>query len=191
MIQQKDILENSKKNVIHIFGASGSGTSTLGKYISEQLDYTFIDTDDYFWLPTDVPFTKARQQKERIEMLKRDINNNKNVVISGFLVGWADEIIPLITLAIRLVTSSDVRLKRINEREFNKYGNRILPQGDMYEQYWKFIERASKYDDGDYTVRSKKLHDLWQEKLNCKIAVLSGEDSLKHNCEIIKKLATL
>ena len=101
-------------------------------------------------------------------MLKRDIDNNNNVIISGFLVGWADEIIPLITLAIRLVTSSDVRLKRINEREFNKYGNRILPQGDMYEQYWKFIERASKYDDGDYTVRSKKLHDLWQEKLNCK-----------------------
>ena len=36
------------KNVIHIFGASGSGTTTLGKKISEELGYSFMDTDDYF-----------------------------------------------------------------------------------------------------------------------------------------------
>jgi len=36
------------KSAIHIYGASGSGTSTLGKFISEQLGYTFMDTDDYF-----------------------------------------------------------------------------------------------------------------------------------------------
>lgn len=37
------------KNVIHIFGASGSGTSTIGKYISVKWNYYFMDTDDYFW----------------------------------------------------------------------------------------------------------------------------------------------
>lgn len=36
------------KNVIHIYGASGSGTSTLGRKISEELGYKFMDTDDYF-----------------------------------------------------------------------------------------------------------------------------------------------
>lgn len=45
-------------SVIHIYGASGSGTSTLGKFISEQLGYTFMDTDDYFWLPTDPKYTQ-------------------------------------------------------------------------------------------------------------------------------------
>ena len=40
------------KNVIHIFGASGSGTTTLGKKICEELGYTQMDTDDYFWMPT-------------------------------------------------------------------------------------------------------------------------------------------
>lgn len=34
------------KSVIHIYGASGSGTSTLGRFISDQLGYTFMDTDD-------------------------------------------------------------------------------------------------------------------------------------------------
>lgn len=36
------------KNVIHIYGAAGSGTTTLGKKISEVLGYKFMDTDDYF-----------------------------------------------------------------------------------------------------------------------------------------------
>ena len=33
------------KQVIHIFGASGSGTSTLGRKICEELGYFFMDTD--------------------------------------------------------------------------------------------------------------------------------------------------
>lgn len=34
------------KNVIHIYGASGSGTTTLGKRICEELGFTQMDTDD-------------------------------------------------------------------------------------------------------------------------------------------------
>ena len=34
------------KQVIHIFGASGSGTSTLGRYISKKLGCFFMDTED-------------------------------------------------------------------------------------------------------------------------------------------------
>lgn len=54
------------KNVIHIYGASGSGTSTLGRKISEELGYKFMDTDDYFWLPTNPKYiTKRIKQRER------------------------------------------------------------------------------------------------------------------------------
>lgn len=36
------------KRIIHIFGASGSGTSTLGKKICDELGYKFMDTDGDF-----------------------------------------------------------------------------------------------------------------------------------------------
>ena len=45
------------KNIIHIFGASGSGTSTLGRAVAEKTGYAFLDSDDYIWAPTDPPFT--------------------------------------------------------------------------------------------------------------------------------------
>ena len=74
------------KNIIHIFGASGSGTTTLGRKICEELGYQLMDTDDYFWMPTEPKFTIKRPREERIELMTRDIHNAENVVISGSLV---------------------------------------------------------------------------------------------------------
>jgi adenylate kinase family enzyme len=40
---------------IHIFGASGSGTSTFGRALAAELSIRFFDADDYYWLDTDPP----------------------------------------------------------------------------------------------------------------------------------------
>ena len=37
---------------ILIFGASGSGTTTLGKEIEKRTDFTHLDIDDYYWKKT-------------------------------------------------------------------------------------------------------------------------------------------
>lgn len=174
------------KSVIHIYGASGSGTSTLGRYISEQLGYTFMDTDDYFWLPTNPKYTKKRDITERLRMMKEDISNSDKVVISGSLVDWGDELIPYFTLAVRIVTDKDVRIRRLKEREKKHFGTRIEEGGDMYENYVEFIDWASAYDTGDIDMRSKAKHDQWQKLLKCKQIVVNGEDDLKYNLEHVK-----
>ncbi|BDD11489.1 hypothetical protein FUAX_39210 (plasmid) [Fulvitalea axinellae] len=40
---------------ILIFGASGSGTTTLGKEIAKRAKFTHLDADDYYWKPTNPP----------------------------------------------------------------------------------------------------------------------------------------
>ena len=169
------------KNVIHIYGASGSGTSTLGRKISEELGYKFMDTDDYFWLPTNPKYTTKRSKEERLVLMKKDISENDNVVISGSLVDWGDELIPLFTLAIRLVTDTEIRIKRLKIREKKKFGDRIMPGGDMYTHHIEFIEWARKYDTGSVDMRSKAKHDEWQKLLQCKQIVLDGSDDLEEN----------
>lgn len=47
---------------IHILGASGVGTSTLGKALADKLNYCHLDTDDYYWLPQNIHLHK--QEKE-------------------------------------------------------------------------------------------------------------------------------
>ena len=51
---------------IHTVGGSGSGTSTLGEAIATALSYTWLDADDFFWEPTDPPYTTQRAKPKRI-----------------------------------------------------------------------------------------------------------------------------
>ncbi len=169
------------KNVIHIYGAAGSGTTTLGRKISEELGYKFMDTDDYFWLPTNPQYTTKRSKEERLALMKKDISEADNVVISGSLVDWGDELIPLFTLVIRIVTDTEIRIDRLKIREKQKFGNRIMPDGDMYEHHMEFLEWARKYDTGSVNMRSKAKHDEWQKLLLCKQIVLNGADVLEEN----------
>ena len=175
------------KKVIHIYGASGSGTSTLGRKISEELGYKFMDTDDYFWLPTNPQYTTKRSKEERLALMKKDISENDNVVISGSLVEWGDELIPLFTLAIRLITETEIRIERLKAREKQKFGDRIMPGGDMYTHHMEFIEWARKYDTGSVNMRSKAKHDEWQKLLQCKQIVLNGADDLQENFKKVQR----
>lgn len=175
------------KNIIHIFGAAGSGTSTLGRKICSETGYRFMDVDDYFWLPTDPQYTAKREPKERLRLIQNDIREAENVVLSGSLVGWGDALIPLFTLAIRLETSTDIRIRRLRARERQQFGNRIDPGGDMYKIHEDFIEWAMGYDDGDCSMRSRAKHDAWQKLLPCRLIVLNGADDLDKNFAAVRK----
>ncbi len=176
------------KSAIHIFGASGSGTSALGRYISDRCGYFFMDTDDYFWEKTDPPFTAKRAPSERVEALRADIEAHEGVVISGSLTGWGDVFIPDFTLAIRVETETSVRLERIRQRERKRFGERIDPGGDMYKKHEEFLEWAASYDDGGLDIRSCAMHDEWQKLLTCPLVTVDGGLPFDTNFGIIKKL---
>lgn len=175
------------KEVIHLYGASGSGTSTLGRYISQKRASFFMDTDDYYWLPTDPPYTQKRPAPERLARMKADLDKAPRAVISGSLSGWGDELIPRFTLAIRLVTPASLRLQRLRKREGAHFGARIQPGGDMYQAHLAFIQWAGAYDQGDLTIRSKAMHDQWEKLLLCPKITLDGSEPLAHNLEIIER----
>lgn len=173
------------KTVVHIFGASGSGTSTLGRVLSEQAGFRWMDSDDYFWLPTEPRYTTVRAAEERVKLMLADLDAAEQAVISGSLMDWGNELIPRFTLAVRLVTPTEVRIERIKQREYERFGDRVLPGGDMYEQHLAFYQWAEAYDDGPLGKRSRRSHDEWQKRLACPLIVLSGEDAPEENVKRI------
>lgn len=168
-------------NLIHIFGASGSGTTTLGQMICEKLGYTLIDADDFFWVPSDPPFTQKRPAEERIELMKKKISESENAVISGSITGWGDVFIPLFTLAIRIEMEPSLRMERLYQREKKLFGSRIEIGGDMYQKHREFIEWAKAYDFGGLEIRSRAKHDQWQKLLSCEVLLLDGAESPEVN----------
>lgn len=162
------------KHVIHIFGASGSGTTTLARALHDALGLAHLDTDDYFWLPTDPPFTHKRPIPERLAMMTRDIDASAGAVVSGSLTDWGDVLIPRFTLGVRVATDTALRLERLHAREYARFGSRILEGGDMYREHLEFLDWASRYDTGGVEMRSRAKHDQWQLLLTCPLIAVDG-----------------
>ena len=173
------------KTVIHIFGASGSGTSTIGKALSETLGLKWMDTDDYFWMPTDPKFTLKRPKEERLELMRADIEGAQGAVLSGALTDWGDSLRPLFTLAIRVNTDTAVRIERIRKREAARFGERIAPGGDMHAQHLAFLKWAAAYDEGGMDMRSKAVHDAWEKTLPCPLITLDGARPIEENLRVV------
>lgn len=175
------------KNIVHIFGGSGSGTTTLGKKICDELGYFHMDTDDYFWMPTDHRYTIKRPAEERIRLMLQDIDAHENVVISGSLTDWGNVLIPYFTLAVRIHIDPAVRIARLMQRERERYGSRIDPDGDRYQKYLEFVEWAKSYDTGGTDIRSRAKHDEWQKLLSCELLHLDGCDTLEKKFALVRE----
>lgn len=59
------------QTIIHIFGPSGSGTTSLGRQMALNWGFRQLDSDDFYWLPTDPPFTSKRPPEQRLEQMEQ------------------------------------------------------------------------------------------------------------------------
>ena len=57
---------------ILIFGASGSGTTTLASEIETKTGFKHLDVDDYYWKKTNPPY------QEKIPLTER--NENRQII---------------------------------------------------------------------------------------------------------------
>jgi len=146
---------------IHVMGASGSGTTTLGQALSEELGIRHLDTDHFFWMPTDPPFTTPRPVEARVEMLRETIKASDGWVLSGSALKWGVEFEPLYDLIVFLRIDPVMRMARIREREETRYGDRIKPGGDMAQKSQEFLEWAESYDTAGPERRSAASHEQW------------------------------
>ncbi|SFL50727.1 AAA family ATPase [Halanaerobium salsuginis] len=154
---------------IHILGPSGSGTTTLGKAISQKYGLAHFDADNYFWKQTTPPFQKVRSIAERRELLSSDLTQETNWLISGSLCGWGDIFMAEFNLVIYLWAPITIRLDRLKKREQKRFGSAVLPGGKMYQRHLQFLDSAARYDY-DYTeFRNKRTHLEWLQRLNCPI----------------------
>ena len=169
---------------IIIFGSAGSGKTTLGKMVAERLDFPYFDLDDYIWRKdTDKPFTVMYTREEKINRLMSDISQSEFFVMAGSMDSFSTPFVPLFDLAIHITASIEVRLARINKREYERFGERILEGGDLYENHQKFLNLSARYDsDGS---PSMKTHEQWANSLPCKVIRINGEDSLSNSVELI------
>lgn len=180
-------------NGIALFGLNGGGKSTLAHALAKQLGYFEIDVEDYYfpeqrksrkWAMEhdeimvtehlgDIPFSSPRTKEEVQNALLKDMQSHHKFIISGVTMNWNDDILSRIDIAFWVQAPLEERLKRIKTREEKRFGERVLPGGDMYTQQ---IEFQNVVGDRD----SKKAEES-AKRLKCPIIVLDGTMSVEEN----------
>lgn len=104
---------------IQIIGGSGTGKSTIGKWIGQQEDIPSIDSNHYLW--KDQTFTEKRSIAERYALYTPDIENHQQYVVSGSVFSWNPDGFASRELLVFLRLDEDTRMERLIEREQERY----------------------------------------------------------------------
>jgi adenylate kinase family enzyme len=164
-------------NGIIVFGANGSGKSTIARELANVLNYKHMDIEDYHFIESEIPYTKARTREECLNLMLEDTNKHKNFVLSAVTGDFGDEIESMYIFAVLLAAPLGIRIDRVKRRAFMQHGDRISEGGDMYKQYLEFVE----------FVRSRTSDRIsqWEAKLKCPVITIDSTKPISENIELI------
>lgn len=184
-------------NGICLFGLNGSGKSTLAHALAKRIHYFEMDVEDYYFpeqrksrkwamdndniIVTEhlgnIPFSVSRTKEEVQNALIKDMQIHQKFIISGVTMNWNEDIRSRMDIAFWVQTPLEERLKRIKMREEKRFGERVLPGGDMYIQQMGFREVVENRDPKTVEESAKRLQ--------CPVIVLDGTISVEENLERI------
>jgi adenylate kinase family enzyme len=172
------------KQRIHIFGAPGSGVSSIGRVLAQRIGYQYFDVDDFVWFTDDaLPYRRKRNKEHRLAMLKAALASapNNQWVLGGALCGWGDCFIEQFDLVVYVHAPFSIRKPRITAREQGRYGaDRVAPEGDLYEVFERFLLWADQYDAPENTsLRSAQAEADWlREKVRCHMVTVVNDEEV-------------
>lgn len=169
---------------ILIFGSAGAGKRTLGDAVAKELGFAHINTDDIFWRTgMKYPYTLMLPREDRKVRLVDAIWTQKNFVLSGNLDTISEHFEPMFDLVVYLTTNTHIRLERLQNREYEKFGDRVCEGGDLYPMHKRFLDMAARYDSNGSP--NADAHAEWAKTLDCPVLRLSGDMDVQVNAKII------
>ncbi len=153
---------------IIVCGGNGAGKSTLGKALAAELGLPFMDIEDYYFAKenTEYDYAAARTRDEVSELLLDDMKCCGGFVLSAVKGNYGTHVENMFTHAVFINVPKEIRLQRVRERSYKKFGDRMLPNGDLYEREEKFFAMVESRTDDDVVA--------WLESLNVPMIEVEG-----------------
>ncbi|WP_455410015.1 hypothetical protein [Streptomyces hiroshimensis] len=159
-----------------VTGASGAGSTTLGRALATLWAVPHADVDDYLWLPTSPPYTHKRPVEERLALMNALFVPRDAWVLSGSLRSWGGSVVAQVDGVVFLTIDVDTRMDRLKRREVARYGDTIERGGTHEAAHHDFMDWARGYEDTQAPGRRSK-DERWLAGLTCPVLRL---DSAQH-----------
>ncbi len=164
---------------ILVCGLNGAGKSTLGKVLAEKLDYHFIDDEDLYFPKTDPCnlYATPRTQTEAKALLFREIEVHEQFVFAAVKGDYGEDICSLFQYVVMIHVPKEIRMRRVENRSFGKFGKRMLQGGDLYEKENRFFDFVKS--------RSEDTLEEWIRSLTCPVIRIDGTKPVTENVNYI------
>ena len=164
---------------IQICGLNGCGKSTVGKALAKAMGFHFIDNENLYFSRTDgsAPYANPRPKEEVEKLLLDEIYEHPNFVFSAVKGDYGCDVVPLYDLVVVLEVPKEIRMQRVRDRSFRKFGSRMLPGGDVYDWEESFFQMVASRTD-DYVEK-------WLHTVQCHIIRVDGTMPIE---EIVARL---
>ena len=109
---------------IIICGMNGSGKSTLGRTLAEHLGWRFLDNEDLYFPKTDPAhhFAVERTQDEVEQLLLEALRKDERLIFASVRGNYGEAALPYYKVAVLVKVPREIRLARVKERSFRKFG---------------------------------------------------------------------
>ena len=162
-----------------ICGMNGSGKSTLGRALAEQLDWRFIDNEDLYFPKTDPkrPYAAERTRDEVERLLLAEVRRNDQFVFASVRGNYGVDVLSYYQAAVLVEVPREIRLQRVKARSYAKFGERMMPGGDLYESEKRFYELIDARPDG--------YASCWLEGMEMPVLRVDGTRPVGENVALI------
>ena len=153
---------------ILVCGLNGSGKSTFGKALAIKLGYHLIDMENLIFPKTDPDdiFASPCSKEEGKRRLLEEIKSHDRFVFVAVKGDYGEEIQSSYEWVVVLEVPREVRLQRVRDCAFQKFGKRMMPGGDLYEREEAFFKMVCSRKE-DYVTE-------WVKTLDCPVLYVDG-----------------
>ena len=164
---------------ILICGLNGAGKSTLGRILADRLGYEFIDNEDLFFPKTDPSymFSGPRSEEEAVRILEERISGNNRFVFAAVKGDYGDKLMASLDHIVLIEVPKQIRSRRVRDRSYRKFGDRILPGGDLSDRENKWFLLTDS--------RPETYVTDWLEKVNCPVIRIDGTLPAEENADYL------
>ena len=166
--------------VILVCGLNGAGKSTLAKALAERLNLRFVDIEDIYFSRQDnpdYPYEKSRPYEEVVSMLTNIVNGENDFVLASVTGSFGDEFISNLKCVISIEVPKEIRLNRVHNRSYIRFGEKSCKGGDYYEQIESFHNFCASRDEN--------LVEDWLSTICCPIIRVDGILPISDNVNLI------
>lgn len=163
---------------IQLIGASGTGKSTLGRYIADKEQIKWIDTDRYIW--KDETFSENYPIDQRLKMYDNDREKFDQFIVSGSVFAWNPTGFTDRDLLVFLSLDDEKRFQRLIKREIERAGEASLWLDEYENQTNDFLNWCKTYytakNPSDIGTLAEHNHQIAQS--NCPVLRLDSNQPL-------------